>query len=134
MTEALELKIVTPTGIVLAEPVSKVVAEAPNGSFGILPRHIDFVSELVAGVLIFVTRAGVERFVGVNQGTLVKRGGDILVATHDAILGDDLATLERRVAETFLQIDEHERVARSALARLEAGIVRRFIDLERGPE
>jgi F-type H+-transporting ATPase subunit epsilon len=33
------------------------------------------------------------------------------------------------VQERFIELDEHERVARSALARLEAGVVRRFLQL-----
>jgi F-type H+-transporting ATPase subunit epsilon len=35
------------------------------------------------------------------------------------------------VQEEFRDLDEHERMARTALARLEAGTIRRFMDLER---
>lgn len=133
MTGSMSLRIVTPTETVVDARAARIVAEAPNGSFGLLPRHVDFVSALVPGVLVFEEEGGRERFVGLDQGTLVKRGREVLVSTRDALSGDDLGTLEARVARSFLEIDEHERVARSALARLEAGMVRRFLDLEREP-
>ena len=131
MTASMQLRVVTPSAIVLDEPVNKIVAEAPNGYFALLPRHIDFVSELVASVITFITAQGVERFLAVNQGTLLKNGQHVVVATRDAIVGDDLAVLEHQVRVAFRQLDEQERTARSALARLEAAMVRRFIDLDK---
>lgn len=133
MTGLMTLRLITPTATLLDLPVRRIVAQAPNGSFGVLPRHVDFVSELVASVMIYVPADGRERFLGINQGTFVKVGDTVQVATRDAIEGEDLATLEDQVARAFLHLDEHERTARSALARLEAGIVRRFLDLERRP-
>lgn len=123
------LKVVTPTGVVLNEPVAKVVARGSAGAFGLLPRHVDYVSDLVPSVLVHVDEEGRERFLGVNLGTLVKCGPEVVVATRDAIPGTDLATLEAKVEESFRHLDEQERVARGALARLEAGLVRRFLEL-----
>jgi F-type H+-transporting ATPase subunit epsilon len=37
------LKVLLPSRVLLDEEVQKVVAEAANGSFGMLPRHVDFV-------------------------------------------------------------------------------------------
>ena len=127
----MRLKIVTPIAPCLDETVASVVAEAPNGSFGLLPRHVDFVSPLVPGVLVYETAAGAEHYVGINAGTLVKCGAEVLVSTRNAIPGDDLDSLQARVRAEFVELDEEERQARSALARLEAGIVRRFLELEK---
>ncbi len=127
----MKLKVVTPTKILLDEDVRKVVADAPNGSFAMLPRHIDFVSELTPGVLVYETTGGEEKYFGVNEGTLVKCADTVFVSTRDAIAGDSLQALQEQVKEAFLQPDEQERIARTALARLEAGIVKRFIDLEK---
>jgi len=127
----MRLKVITPTRVVLDEPVTRIVAEAPDGAFGVLPRHVDYVSQLDAGVLLFTAADGTERYLGVNEGTMVKCGRDVFVSTREAIEGDDLATLSANVAEAFGELDEEEKIARSALARLEAGIVRRFIDLQR---
>jgi F-type H+-transporting ATPase subunit epsilon len=51
MRELMRLKILLPTEIILDKEVIKVVAEAENGYFCLLPRHVDFVSTLVPGIL-----------------------------------------------------------------------------------
>jgi F-type H+-transporting ATPase subunit epsilon len=53
------------------------------------------------------------------------------VAIRRGVQGETLETLRETVESTFVQIDEDERVARTALSRLEANIVRRFADLRR---
>lgn len=126
----MQLDIITPARVIRHDAVRRIVAEAPNGFFGILPRHMDHVTQLVAGVLVFETGDGVERFVGVNAGTLVKCGPTVMVAVRDAIQSDDLADLRARVEAEFRQHTEEERGARAALARLEAHMVRRFRDLQ----
>lgn len=126
----MRLKILLPTEVLLDVKVSKVVAEARNGSFGILPRHIDFVAGLEPGIVAYVAEDGWESFVGIDEGILVKQGKDVMVSTGRAVTGDNLGNLRQVVEDRFLELDEHERLARSALARLEAGVVRRFIDLE----
>jgi F-type H+-transporting ATPase subunit epsilon len=126
----MQLKLFLPTAILLDEPVTKIIARAPNGSFAILPRHVDFVSALVPSVLIYFDKDGNERFVGIDEGVLIKHGGDVLVSTRKAVQGDDLAALRDVVRRDIVALDEHERAARSALARLEAGVIRRFIELQ----
>lgn len=125
----MRLRVLLPTRVLIDEPVAKLVAEAENGSFGMLPRHVDFVAALVPGILLYVTPEGAERYLGVDEGILVKRGAEVMVSTRGAVPGEDLASLRRVVRERYVELDEHERSARSALARLEAGVVRRFIEL-----
>jgi F-type H+-transporting ATPase subunit epsilon len=126
----MHLKLLLPTEVLIDEAVSKVIAEAVNGSFCLLPRHIDFVAALVPGILSFDDADGKENFVVIDQGTLVKCGRQVLVSTLNAVRGTDLMQLREIVEQRFLQLDEHERVARTALARLEAGTIRGFIELE----
>ncbi|NIQ00595.1 MAG: F0F1 ATP synthase subunit epsilon, partial [Nitrospinaceae bacterium] len=47
------LTILLPTELFLQQDVSKVTAFAPNGSFCLLERHIDFVTVLVPGILSY---------------------------------------------------------------------------------
>ena len=126
----MQLRIVTPSAPCLDRTVSRLVAEAPGGYFGILPNHSDFVTTLVPGILVFETD-DTEHFVAVNSGTLVKCGADVLVAVRGAIEGRDLDRLRNRVVNEFRRQDEDERNARSALARLEANMVQRFRELEK---
>ncbi|WAK03927.1 F0F1 ATP synthase subunit epsilon [Methylobacter sp. YRD-M1] len=126
----MRLKLLLPSHILLDEPVRKVIAQAGNGSFCLEPRHVDFVAALVPGVLIYVSEAGQEVFVAVDEGILVKCGPDVLVSTPNAVPGDDLETLRETVEARFKQLDEAERLTRSALARLEAGVLRRFTQMQ----
>lgn len=126
----MRLEVLTPARRILDKTVRRLRAEAPGGHFGLLPRHGDFITELVAGILIYEPEDGPERFVAVNSGTLVKCGDEVLVAVRGAIEGDDLARLRARVEAEFRREDETEREARAALARLEASMIRRFRDLE----
>ena len=82
-------------------------------------------------MLIVTDADGAERFFGIDEGVLVKRGHAVEVAIRRGVQGEDLETLNDTVQATFVEMDEEERVARSALSRLEAGIVRRFGDLRR---
>ncbi|WP_296763234.1 F0F1 ATP synthase subunit epsilon [Sediminimonas sp.] len=126
----MRLEVLTPARRCLDRQVRRIVAEAPDGHFGLLPRHGDFVSELVPGILVYTSEEGAERFVAVNSGTLVKCGDEVRVAVRGAVEGHDLARLRRRVEEEFRRQDETEHEARAALARLEASMIRRFRDLD----
>ena len=129
-TSILRLQVLLPTEILVNEQVSKVIAEAENGSFCLLPRHIDFVAALVPGVLCFTNREGQEEFAAIDEGVLVKCGHDVFVSTLNGARGTDLDQLRALVEERFLELDEHERKARTALARLEAGALRGFRELQ----
>lgn len=125
----MRLKVVVPTEVVIDAEVTKVMAEAENGAFCLLPRHIDFVTTLAPGLLSFVASSGREAFLAVAEGTLVKCGAEVLVSTRQAVRGPDLGQLRRMVAEQFRTLDEREAMARAILAKLEADTLRRFIKL-----
>jgi len=125
----MQLEVLTPTGVLVRSAVTKIVAEADNGSFCLLPRHIDFVASLTSGVLCYWTDA-TEHFVAIDEGTLVKCGSQVLVSARNAVAHDDLAALKSTLSGEFEARHEQERQARSALARLEAAAMRRFMQLE----
>ena len=127
----MRLRVLLPTEVLLDREVAKVVAEGGNGSFCLLPRHVDFVAALVPGILRYTTPHGEEHFIGLDAGTLVKRGDDVLVSVLNAVHEADLERLSAAVQQSFRELDEDEREARGALARLEAGALRRFYELER---
>ena len=126
----MRLKVLLPTEVLLDEEVVKVTAEAENGSFCLLPRHIDFVAALVPGILSYLKNpGGQEEVLAVDEGILVKCGPEVLVSTRNAVCGPDLGKLRETVEKRFLALDERERLARSALAHLEATFIRRFLRL-----
>jgi F-type H+-transporting ATPase subunit epsilon len=125
----MKLKILLPTRILLDEEIHKVIAEGADGSFCLLPRHIDFVSALVPGILSFEPSSGGEAFVAVDEGILVKVGDEVLVSTRKAVRGGQLGELRKTVQERFERLDENEKAARSTLAKIEAGFVNRFLEI-----
>lgn len=128
-SDTVRLKIVLPTHVLLDADVTRIVAEAANGSFGVLPRHIDFVTALRPGLLSYLDTDQHEQFVGHDEGIFVKQGRQVLVSVRRAVQGENLATLRELVRSEMMALHGQEQKARSALARLEAGIVRQFIDL-----
>ena len=128
----MHLKLLQPTGVVADTPVTKIIAEADDGLFCLLPRHVDFVATLVPSVLYFWPEREDRRLAAIDDGVLVKCGDEVRISAFSAVLGDKLAALEDTVRRRFLDLDEHERQARSAVSRLEAGTLRRFSELEQG--
>ena len=127
----MRLEIFVPTARLVDVATIKVVAEGPDGFFALLPRHIDMAAALTPGLFVYVTAEGEERFLGIDEGVLVKRGAEVRVSVLDAFESDDLASLRAQVWRQFLNLDDHERAARTALARLEAGAIRRVLEIER---
>ena len=127
----MRLKLSEPTAVLADCEVAKIVAEAANGFFCLLPQHVDFVAALVPGILYYTLPGGAERYAAVDEGTLVKCADEVFVSVLHATLGDDLGTLEATVARAFRVLDEEERRARSALGRLEASALRGLYELER---
>lgn len=120
-----------PAGILLEEEVSQVTAEAENGFFTILPRHIDFVAALVPGIFFYLTPDAEEYFLALDEGILVKQGDRIYVSAARAVPGDDLEHLEDTVDNELKVLGENEKKARTVMAQLEADTLRRFTRLGR---
>lgn len=125
----MRLKLLIPTRVVVDQTVRKVVADGEHGSFCLLPRHVDFLASIVPGLLAFEDAEGHEHFAAVDEGILVKRDQEVLVSTLRAVLGGELEQLKKTVSEEFAALDENERAAKSAMAKLEASFLRNYLEL-----
>lgn len=131
----MNLKIMIPDEVIYDAPVSKIVAEGPQGFFCLLPRHVDCFSTLVPGIVSVVPlvadrKVADELFVAVDQGVLIKRGGAVSISCRRAVVSSDLETVTEVVRQQFMIVDERERSVRSAAARLESAFVRKFMEFE----
>lgn len=124
----MKLKVFLPTEILIDQEVTKITAEAEDGSFGLLPRHIDFVSALVPGILSFESGGG-EEFLAVDEGILVKCRSDVMVSTRRAVRSRNLEEMREVVEKEFRTMNEREKKTRSILAKLEADFAKRFLKL-----
>lgn len=126
----MKLKVMVPTHIFLDVQVKKIVAEGLNGSFGMLPRHVNFVTALTSGILSFEEVNGQEQHMAVMGGVLVKKGDTVFVSTRRAVKDADLASLKETVENDFFQQRQREKTMRTSASRIEAGFIRRFMEFQ----
>ncbi len=138
----LQFRLIQPTGVLLDVTARRVLAESLEGSFAVLPRHIDGVAALAVGILQIDTltrpadgeSGGSTRlYAAIDGGLLVKCAAEVTVSTPQASVGESLGAMADVVGEQFRERDEQERLTRSALARLEAGTLRELQRIERSP-
>jgi F-type H+-transporting ATPase subunit epsilon len=127
----MKLTVWLPADVLLEEEVVRIKAQAENGWFGILPKHIDFVTALVPGVLTFQPAGKPEEYLAVDHGILVKCGPDVKVSTRNAVRGLDLEQLKRDVEKQFREREELEKKARALEAKLESDLVRNILEAEK---
>lgn len=106
--------------------MEKVTAEAENGFFTILPRHIDFVAALTPSIFSYLSSGGKEHFLALDDGVLVKQGDRVYVSAARAVPGDDLQYLQETVEKELKVLSENEKKSRAVMSRLEADTLRRF--------
>lgn len=122
----MNLKVLLPSEVLLEEEVEKVTAEAENGFFTILPRHIDFVAALTPSIFSYLSSGGKEHFLALDDGVLVKQGDRVYVSAARAVPGDDLQYLQETVEKELKVLSENEKKSRAVMSRLEADTLRRF--------
>jgi len=125
----MNLKILLPFQVFAEKTdVSRIVAETPEDSFGLLPHRLDCVAALAPGILIYETAAEGEVYVAVDEGVLVKTGQDVLVSVRRALSGTGLGQLREAVDKEFLNLNEWEQNVRSVTAKMESGLIRRLAE------
>lgn len=127
----MSLRVLVPFGVFAShEGVLRIVAETPEGAFGLLPRRRDCVATLSPGILFFESEGDGDTYLAVDEGLLVKTGPKVVVSVRRAIGGADLKKLRQQVEEEFLALSEEEQSVRVVMARLETGFLRRFASFQ----
>lgn len=127
MSIEMTLKILLPTSKFLMENVEKVKGEGFEGEFCLKPRHIDYATVLIPGIFSYVSTSGKENYIALDQGILVKQGPKVIMVTRRAIAGE-LGQLNNEVKNMLTERDEWEKQNRSAVAMLEIGFIKRFLE------
>ena len=129
----MHLKVLLPFEIFAEkDAVLRVIAETRVGSLGLLPRRLDCTAALAPGILTYETAAEGTVYVAVDAGVLVKTDSQVVVSVRNAIGGANLGKLREAIEGEFLNLDEREKGVRSALAKLESGFARRFLEFRHG--
>jgi F-type H+-transporting ATPase subunit epsilon len=125
----MRLRITTPLAIIVDEDgVLALRAEDSSGGFGILPGHANFLTSLAISVVGWKDGQGAQHYAAVRRGVLsVTAGREIAIATREAILGDDLATLDETVLARFRADIETERSEHVDSTRLHLSAIRQIM-------
>lgn len=126
----MRLRVILPSQVFMDEQVVSMTGESPMGGFTLRPRHIDMVTTIEPSILSYRTKGNQTVYLAVDRGVVVKQGDIVSVSARHAVRGE-LGELEQQVRDMLEVTSERERSARTAVARLEADFVRRF--LEFGP-
>lgn len=123
---SLRLRLRTPDGVLLDEPVDGLVAEDASGFFGVRPGRADVVAALPPGLLTY-RREKSEHFVAHAGGLLDLRGGLCRVLVGRAWLADDV----ERLGDALLEVEARRRarghLRRELLTDLEREALRRLV-------
>ena len=127
----MNLRILTPSEIVLDREVLHVSVEDPTGSLGIRPGHADLVTPLVAGVVTARGADGREEYVAVNGGVMVVDGGNVNIVSRQAVSGPNLAQLEETTVAGFEAESRDEKTNRAAFEKMRLRFMRGILEFER---
>jgi F-type H+-transporting ATPase subunit epsilon len=108
--------------------VKRIVVRTGEGSVGILPHRLDFAAAIAPGILVWETAAHGEVSTAVDEGVMVKTGDEVLISVRNAIGGSDLGKLKEAVERQFVNLGAEEKVVRTALAKMETGLIRRLAE------
>jgi F-type H+-transporting ATPase subunit epsilon len=130
----MKLRITTPLEVVVdQDDVQALRAQDASGGFGIQARHADFLTSLAICVVSWETQDGKRRYCAARRGVFSVDGGEVIsIATREAVLGDDLASLRETVLARFRANIETERSERTNNTRLELNAIRQIVSRLRG--
>lgn len=126
----MKLKIVTPLSIVLEQDIDQLRAEDASGSFGVMPSHAPFMTALAISIVSWRSDEE-EQFCAVRGGVLTVSGGDlttVAIATREAVVSNDLATLGADVLSRFQLEADAERVEHTETVQLQLNAIRRMVN------
>jgi F-type H+-transporting ATPase subunit epsilon len=103
--------------------VSRIVLETSTGAYGLLPLRLDCVAAIVPGIFTYETSEGRVSYLAVDEGVLVKAGREVLLSVRNAVGGTDLGQLQESVKKEFMNLDVNEIKVRSAMAKMESGLI-----------
>ncbi|MBI4228972.1 MAG: ATP synthase F1 subunit epsilon [Deltaproteobacteria bacterium] len=103
MADTINLKVITPSNLVIDEEVDEVVAPGDLGEFGVLPGHVPFITTLMPGGLTYKIN-GVENSIIIDGGIAEVREDKVNVLTGNVLTSEEIdSEASRREAESILE-------------------------------
>jgi F-type H+-transporting ATPase subunit epsilon len=103
LADTLNLKLITPSKLVIDEEVDEVVAPGDSGEFGVLPGHVPFITTLMPGELTYKIN-GTGRSIIIDSGIAEVSENRVIVLTDRVLKPEEIDTeAARREAESILE-------------------------------
>ncbi len=120
----MQLKVFSPTGVVLDIPIRKIDFEGIDGYWTLLPKHVDYINALTPSIVSYTNENNEIKYMACNKGVIVKKNQDVSISTKLAILDDSLEKLQKTIEIDFKAMDEERKEVNTTMARLEIGLVK----------
>lgn len=99
MKDKLRLDIVTPYGLIFSDNVDEVTAPGSEGEFGVLPRHVPFLTTLKIGLLTY-SKEDKKGYFFVNWGYAEVGPEKVIILADSAERSFDIDVQRAREAKT----------------------------------
>jgi F-type H+-transporting ATPase subunit epsilon len=101
LADTLNLKVITPSKLVIDEEVDEVVAPGDSGEFGVLPGHVPFITTLMPGELTYKIN-GVGTSMIIDSGIAEVSEDRVNVLTDNVSISEEIdPEAARREAESI---------------------------------
>lgn len=133
MSSILNLRIYTPEKLILEEEILKITLNGNEGSFTILPKHVDYISSFSDCIITYIDKNSGVNFLAVNQGVMTKIGRNIEISTFHVILGNSLQELKDRTNEILSKSNElinKEKEINKNLKQMEFTIFKKMLEFK----
>jgi F-type H+-transporting ATPase subunit epsilon len=128
MAGTLRLEIVTPDAVVYSEEVEMVTLTSVEGEIGILPQHVDLMTQLAPGEMI-VRKAGRDEFLAVGEGLVEVTAKRVSVLTDMAVAADKIDEARAEEARQRAEARLREKISAEEIAAANASLARSLAQL-----
>lgn len=130
MRSTFDARIITPQAVETVENISFFRAEDRSGSFGILPRHIEFLTTLEPSIAIAVIEER-EYYYAFNGGVLSFKNNALTITAKEFVQSDNISELLKMIQHTFKEQEEKERQFSDNIENLQKAFIKKLIEMER---
>jgi F-type H+-transporting ATPase subunit epsilon len=133
MKSTFNAEIITPGTIKSVENISFFRAEDKSGSFGILPRHTEFLTILKPAIAIAVIDKK-EHYYAFNGGVLSFKNNHLKITAKEFVQSDKISELLEMIKKSFKVQEEKEQLFRDNIENLQKAFIKKLIEMEREVE
>lgn len=130
MFKIIDLKIYSPTELLLDEEVKKFTFVGKEGYLTMLPNHIDYVSSFETNIASYINVKNEKKFVVLSDGILVKYANKIRINTYKAIFGNTMEELKIKIDKNKENENDIEKEINKNLKKLEYYMFNNLVNIK----